>query len=379
QNLVDRSNEQDPTGLEVRVLTGPLQGASRKLPDMSPVSFGFGLRNEVVLRTPDWKSTKIKLHRQAAGSKVDILTGKIEAMGQCLEAPGSVHLPDYVPLRVGDTQIAIGTSDPLGWQRCEAFAQESLSLANGDMEDSAAHTKPERGNAHRSPSRKRLVVGLTLLGILALGLIIWSIISLRPSDGVDPFDTAAAILSDAEYSQLQLATSVEGTPQISGFLETDADFARLSNALETAGIDTKLMIQTGDALANRTSELASELGLDVSVQGLGGQDFKVSGVMTVEQAETLGKILASDLGDLANIEIAIDAFPEPDPLPHSSRSGDRIVSITRFGDGRGVIVTDDGRHIYRGGILPNGFRVSGFMPDGLHLERDGYKMIQDYQ
>jgi type III secretion protein D len=370
---------------ELRVLTGPQTGASIALSAGATIDVGSLSASgcQVVLRDPRVAEQRLRLHVRAFDVRIDVLVGTVDMAGQVLVAPCSIDWPHFMPVRVGDTVMAVGDADSPRWDQVLAVA-EAAPRADLPVPEAHAERPPAPASAPAVPvvARARrtieswLAIGGATVAVIALGLM--AFVSIATPAGPGPITAALRLerlLLAPEFRGLRSERTRDEGLRITGTVRTLGDRARLDRSLAEARIEAGVSVQVGEQIALAVRDV-----------------FRMNGVMaeaTVPATlEDVGRVrvttASADLPHLARIEAVVrqdvqglqallveNTVPAATPVATvvPDDPGKRIASIVP-GD-VAYVVTVDGTRYFPGALLPSGHRITSIAEAEVLLEKDG--------
>jgi type III secretion protein D len=381
---------------ELRVLAGPQEGASLSLKSGSSVDVGSLTAGgcQVVLRDPRVSEQRVRLHVRPNDIRLEVLAGAVELSGRRFIAPCSFDWPCFLPVRIGDTLLAVGQpGDDAGWAQAL-----NLALAPAaDLPDTAAHdaqaafpatsadASPEAsGQTEPRPGARRraetwLAIGGGVIAVAAFGLLAFVAVATPAKVGVEPLPQKAARVLKAvpEFGKLR----VEADPDqqhllfIRGDLLTLADRARLDRSLADASIDASVEVRVGEQVAAAVRDVYRMNG--IVAETAGPTNLAGVGLVKVSTRELdlarLQSIEATARRDVPGLmllesENTPPVVPPP-PTPVVDDPGKRVASIVP--GATPYVVTADGTRYFIGALLPSGHRLASIEDQQVMLDKDG--------
>ena len=366
--------------LVLKVLSGRLDGAVAELAPDGAIYIGYDLRNDVVVREPAARGTRLRLRIEHDIAELEVLEGDAVLLGQRLVPPHRAVLPAFTPVTIGDSAIAFGAEDDPQWARCEKLVR-AQPAPDGDAE---ADDEPDpwtgwRGwltalSAHGPAGNGNgtwVVTTLAILGCLAL----WAGgFGARDSGPVPTsIEAVQGALADAEFNGLSVAAVADGQLAVRGFLDTDGDKARLEQTLMDRGLAASIEVYTGDGLAKAVADLFRLQGSPALTRHLEGGVVEATGLAADEATVArLTELAEADVPGLAGLVVRPLAAPaEPDPVTGQAPAdpGKRVATVV--GHPNGYLVTDDGARYFPGAVLPSGHRIVAIDRREVVVEKDG--------
>lgn len=368
------------TAVELRVLTGPQAGAAVALTPGATIDVGSLQASgcQVVLRDPRVAEQRLRLHVRFADVRIEVLVGDVDMAGQVLSGPCSVDWPHFLPVRIGDTVIAVGAADSARWSQvlavAEAAPRAGLSLDPSPAAPNPAVTAP--APAPRRSLESWLAVGGAALAAGALGLMAFVSLATPPRA---PAATAAQrlerLLAAPDFRGLSAARSTDGRLRVSGSLLRLGDRTRLDRELADAGLDATVDVSVGEQIAHavrdvyRMNGVPTEAAVPTTLADVG----RVAVQTRSADAERLSRIEATVRQDVPGLRVleVENTVPPSEPVATAvvDDPGKRIASIVP-GDAA-YVVTVDGTRYFTGALLPSGHRIASIDETEVHLEKDG--------
>lgn len=353
----------------LRILSGPLKSAEKRLADDQAFTLGYALRNNIVLRDPSVKGTRVRISLENGLAEVEIVTGTLRLFGQGFEAPAKIILPAFTPARIGNCSFAVGGAEETRWQECEALLSHSLMAVPAPAEPA-----PARIPGRRFPA----IPGLGKRHALAAGaafasfFVVIAATGLQKDVQIDRFESLHTALSDEAYANLQVTTLSDGRFRISGFLQEDRELADLEQRLMNASVPAHLDIETGDQLAAKVEDIFRSNGVTAKIEHVEDGKIIATGIVaTSEKIEDIREHVRKDVPSSGELAIRYSLPPEAEdpasPVRHDP--GKRIVSVV--GGKHGYVLTDDGSSYFVGGVLPTGHRITQIDGTDVLVERNG--------
>lgn len=376
---------------ELRVLSGPQAGAVMPLSAGAAIDVG-SLSAEgchLALRDPRVGEQRLRLHVQDQRVHIELLAGAVDMAGQMLEAPCAMDWPAFIPLRMGDTIMAVGTpgSDRWGEVLAAADAAPDASRHAADPTSSPADTASSTSleaaadlPAASSRSRRVPEAWLAMVGgfvtVAAAGLLMFS--SILTSAEANPhteLQRLQALLRAPAYQGLHIVPGHQPPFQIRGAVLTLADRARLDRALAQANVAADIDVLVGEQITEAVRDVYRMNG--VVAQASPPASLDQVGSVRLSTATTdlarLAQIEATARRDVKGLKSLHTENTPParaaDASPVPNDPGKRIASIVP-GE-TAYIVTVDGTRYFVGAMLPSGYRLDAIHDSSVLLERDG--------
>lgn len=374
----------DAPSHELRVLAGPQAGAGIALTPGATIDVGSlsATGCQVVLRDPQVADQRLRLHVRALDVRIDVLVGSVDMAGQRLDAPCSLDWPHFLPLRVGDTVMAVGDAASPRWAQVLAVA-EAAPLAGLPMPVSAPATStpaPATAPATRAPRRRRLETWLGLgggaLAVGALGLMAFvSLVTPKPTGVETEAQRLERLLLAPEFSGLRVGRGADGRARVSGAVLTLGDRARLDRGLAEARIEAGVDVQVGEQIANAVRDVFRMNGVmanappPASLSDVGSVQVRTTS-SDLPRVERIEAVVRQDVPGLKKLFVE-NTVPtvEPESTVIPDDPGKRVASIVP-GESA-YVVTVDGTRYFVGALLPSGHRLASITETDVLLEKDG--------
>jgi type III secretion protein D len=382
--------------LEFRVLEGEQSGARTIVDAARPFVVSSSLSSDVVLRGagPGEFELALRLRGDRTRLRIWVRRGEVVADGRLYRSGAQFDAVLYTPLRVGRCLIALGRPGNPAWSDLpvldQAVAPDERLAAERPTErpaeqpaEGAAPALPPpppgalggRGNA--APPRTRwprrlIVAGATLAGVSGAALVFAYAVSPAvpaPEQGVLRLQAA---LREAGLDRLSVRLDDGGRGVlVSGYLDSQAQRARLDQLLSREPWPSRVSVWTNDALAMAVKDVFRVHG--VAAQGEVNGPGVVAVRTRVADLEALRRIhdaarrdvpglIALQLENQAPAGTGPAARPLDDP-------GKRIASIVP--GPTPYVVTADGTRYFTGALLPTGHRVLEIREREVRLEING--------
>jgi type III secretion protein D len=368
--------------LELFILEGEQAGARAPLQLGSNVDISSKLDSDIVLRDPLVAGQQIRLSVSAESTKLEVLAGDVELMGQRIGAGESIELPPCMPLKIGDTTLAYGEANDPRW--VDALRPDSdVAGDNLNNETVQRHmyadsptTRPEHSPSPSAVHRNLttwVVVGC--LGLLGLVIGVGALNSASTPASLHQQSRVpeiTAVLRNAGFSTLQIEESETGRFTIHGYLATQEQRVQLENLLTEWGIPAQIPVQVGEqlALAVRDVYRLNGIAAEVRPQGPG-----IVQVLTTEadleqlrRVETIARRDVAGLLDMLIENRAPDARPVT-TVPTDNNPGKRVASVVPGNPA--YLVTTDGARYFVGAMLPTGHKISAISAQQVLLDWGG--------
>lgn len=372
--------------LELRVLAGPQSGARIALTTGGQVDVGSldAAGCQVVLRDPQVVEQRIRLQVRGDDAVLDVLSGRVLMGSHWLTAPASVPWACYLPVRLGDTVLAIGRPDGAGWADAQALALAPplpLDAATDTSSDApAARPAPAAGDlaapARRRPLETWLAVCGGALTLVATGLLAFVSIATPAHVGLEsPAQRLQRLLQVPEFSALRVVTTEGERLRVQGDLLTHADRRRLDAQLAGASLNPVVDVRIGEQLAASVKEVFRMNGVvaetspsaDLSQVGVVRVATRVADGAMLQHAQAVAR---RDVPGLSDLQVA-NSPPATAPAPVNmvDDPGKRVASIVP-GE-TPYVVTADGTRYFTGAMLPSGHRLASIGEQEVLLDKDG--------
>ncbi len=344
----------------------------------------------MVLRDPQISEQRVRLHIKATDVRIEVLAGTVDMAGQRLIAPCILIWPCFVPIKMGDTVLAVGDATGDHTPRW----QEALNLALMPPSHMSAHSLPDLSRATEAEPQAEpqtehqavatnwrrpevlLAAGGGFLALMAVGLL--AFVSMTAPAQEPPETTeqrVTKVLQVPEFRGLRFEPETNERVAIRGDLLSSADRARLDRQLADAEIDASVQVRVGEEI-------------DTAVRDV----YRMNGVV----AKTLNPLTLSDVGTvrvqthegdekkLAQIEVvvrrdvtgltALQVENTPPQVVSESPQivddpGKRVASIVT--GATPYVVTVDGTRYFVGALLPSGHRLASISEEQVMLDKNG--------
>ena len=377
---------------ELRVLAGPQAGASLPLKPGASVDVGSLTAGgcQVVLRDPQVSEQRVRLHVRQMDVRIEVLAGSIDMAGQRLTAPYTLDWPCFLPVRIGDTVLAVGTPDnesrwaealnqalnPPAEEPVQAPVQHA-DVAGASADDESAEPAPAEAEA---PPRRRpetwLAVGGGLLTVAAFGLLAFVSIATPAKVSVEsPVQRASHALAAPEFRSLRVEADADERLHVRGDLLTLADRARLDRDLNEASIEASIEVRVGEQVASAVREIyrmngvVAETVAPTSIADVGQVQVKTS-ELDVPKLQHIEAAVRRDVQGLSTLQAQnTPPIVTPEPTPVVDDPGKRVASIVP--GATPYVVTVDGTRYFVGALLPSGHRLASITDQQVMLDKDG--------
>ncbi len=382
---------------ELRVLAGPQAGASISLTLGATIDVGSLAASgcQVVLRDPQVAEQRLRLRVRASDVRIEVLVGTVDMAGQKLVAPCSIDWPHFLPLRVGETVMAVGDAASPRWDGVLAVAEAAPlagTVAPAAVEEPAAppvapapaaQGAPVRAPAPAPapvPRRGRLAawvaIGGGTLAVAALGLMAFMSLARPKPVGVESEgQRLERLLLAPEFSGLRVSRSGDDQPRVHGQVLTLGDRARLDRGLAEEHIEARVDVQVGEQIANavrdvfRMNGVTAETVPPASLSDVGNVRVRTASA-DLPRLQRIEAAARQDVPGLKLLEVENTppaVVPPPTPVPDDP--GKRVASIVP--GPVAYVVTVDGTHYFVGALLPSGHRLASITDTEVMLEKDG--------
>jgi type III secretion protein D len=368
---------------ELRVLAGPQTGAGLALTPGATIDVGSlsATGCQVVLRDPQVAEQRLRLHVRQTDVHIELLVGTVDMAGQLLAAPCTMDWPHFVPVRVGDTVMAVGEASSPRWEHVLSMAAALPWEQATTTPRPAAPRAPMPAQAKGRPAGRRhpeawLALGGGMLAVVAFGLLAFVSVATPARMGLETeAQRLERVLLAPEFKGLRAERGSDSRLQIHGALLTLRDRARLDRHLADARIDAGIHVLVGEQIAHavrdvyRMHGVVAEATLPATLAEVGRVDVHTASLDTAR----LGHIAAAvrqDVPGLKDLQVKNTppaVAPEPTVVPDDP--GKRVASIVP-GD-NAYVVTVDGTRYFAGALLPSGHRLGSITESEVMLEKDG--------
>lgn len=360
--------------LELRVLDGEQQGARCSISPDAPTVISGDWGGDVVLRGKDLAERRISVTPHGAGVRVSVLHGDAQLGERRLQAGDAVDVPLYVPLRLGDTAIALGHAGDEPW----------AALASGsDTPDRGAtpgtSTEPPAARHDAAPLltlaqrwSRRLVAGGGAVAAVSAAMLAFAYTATPAEPSTAQLARRAeAVLHAAGFPRLAVQAQPNGEIAVTGYLETNEQRTRIEQLLAAQSLPTRLSVWVNEQVASAVVDVYRVNGVTARAETTGPGAVRISTQENdMPRLEQIRAIARRDVPGLAVIE-AHNAPPPaaPDQPPVVDDPGKRVASIVP-GD-PSYVVTADGTRYFEGALLPTGHRIAHIAQREVLLERAG--------
>ena len=376
---------------ELRVLAGPQAGASIALTPGATIDVGSLSASgcQVVLRDPRVAEQRLRLHVRPSDVRIEVLVGMVDMAGQQLVAPCVLDWPHFLPLRVGDTVMAVGEAVSPRWENVLAVA-EAAPLAGTKapvppaepaeravLPPPAARTAPTpSAEPRRKGPEMWLAVGGGALAAAALGMMAFvGVISPKPGRVESESQRLERLLLAPEFSGLRVEAGADNHPRVHGTVLTLGDRARLDRSLVQEHIEARVDVQVGEQIANavrdvfRMNGVVAEAALPATLNDVGNVRVHTSST-DLPRLQRIESTVRQDVPGLKQLQVENTpppAVPEPTVIPNDP--GKRVASIVPGANA--YVVTVDGTRYFVGALLPSGHRLASITDTEVMLKKDG--------
>ena len=366
----------------LRVLDGRLAGAEHKLIAGTTIRIGHGLDNDIVLRGKDTVGKLVEINIRADDIKATVLLGEVVLLGNNLRQGESVILPPYVPLRIGEYHIAIGTGNAERWDEASAIALRTTSeVINEPSDDIVPVHRPKLMDQSRSrwtsftsylPKWVKGPGFLLIAGFaLALALVVEPLRQIVDSElnGIDDAQTAIAA---AGFANVKVAAEPTGGKMlITGIVLDEAELERLRTLINRRFSGAVVDVETTQSLARAANDLLAGQSIDADAKAAGvGKIRIISEYLPIDRQKELEALLKKDLPKLLAVHFTLSGARGPDDLKYFFNS--EKYGLATYVDGEpGHIVTSDGSFWFEGSTLPTGHKLLHARSGRLSFERAG--------
>jgi type III secretion protein D len=411
--MPDESRTPAPRGaadarIVLAVVAGPRAGSRVVLEPGRRVSIGYELDNEVVIRHRSIDGLRASLMLREEGIRLQVERGQADLLGVVVGEGQSVELPRLVPFSLGDAMLAVGPARGRGWTECRRLAsrlaERRQSSAQAVLPLSRHAVSPDGDQAHgtllAAPGERVLAAGLSarwarqripaarwassrwpvpiVLGaslVAALSVVVLSSVSQAFGVGSasGAMDRLRSDLASQGHVTLVVESGAGDTPVVRGFVQTDAERARVADLVSRSGSKAFVDVTTGEQLVRQVSDVFRVNGLSAEVRHIGrGVVEATLREVDPDRVRRTEAAVRRDVPGLAGLKVqSTAATPRPvarGPLVPDD-PGKRVVSVS-YGP-RGHVVTADGARYFVGAILPTGHRIVRIDQGEVELQRDG--------
>lgn len=356
--------------LELRVLAGRAAGARAALA-AAEVSVGHALDSDIVVRDAAARGVFLKLRPQGDSAELQVLSGEVEFLGHVLTAPSRAILPAYVPLRLGETSVALGRSESPRW----AEAERLLASGAPDAAPPTAAAPPALwrellGLAKKTPVVPALAAvaivagsGAVMLGTQAAATLV---------DRSPGAHEAGRIFHQAGYRTLKVEQGADGRLVVRGLVARAADRSRLEALIRARNLKATLDVKSGEDLAMGVSEVMRANGVqaDVRPAGLGVVSVALKGG-DAARVEDARRIALRDVGGLKRVLFTGGAGLGGTILSEDPRAATAKRVLAVVGGEGGYVETADGSKYFPGAVLPSGHTIVAIADRDVTVQRDG--------
>ena len=369
---------------ELRVVSGPQQGAVLPLLPGRSYRVGTGLGADIVLRV-------------AAGCASGSATISLGTEGLLLQALAGEVVADGEPLAVGESRLLRGSTP---WQLAgTSLALASSPAASDDASDDAPHTAPNAdaaspraagshaaGAAMAQPAQVAAAVPARLRGwvrrlvtggaaVVAASLSLWALAMAIAPTAPQPqalAQRAQATLHAAGMTAVTVTlANGQGELVVEGYLDTHAQRTRAESLLAAQGLKPRFAVWINENLAQAVQDVYRVQGVSAQVQPLGPGHVRVSTALAnASGLPAVEKIVRRDVQGLNQLETRNAPPPGvPSPVPALDDPGKRLASVVAGPEP--YVATQDGTRYFIGALLPTGHRILAIRDGHVELEREG--------
>jgi type III secretion protein D len=354
--------------LELRVLDGEQQGARCSIAPTSPTVIGGDWSADVVLRGKGLAERCISVTPHAGGVRVSVLHGDAQLGERRLQAGDTADVPLYVPLRLGETAIALGQAGDEPWA--------ALASSSAAPNTSAAPTPTRHDGAPlltlAQRWSRRLVAGGGAVAAVSAAMLAFAYTAAPAEPSTAQLARRAeAALHAAGFPRLAVQAQPNGEIAVTGYLETNAQRTRIEQLLAAQALPTRLSVWVNEQVASAVVDVYRVNGVTARAEPTGPGAVRVSTQENdLARLEQIRAIARRDVPGLAVIDTHNAAPPAaPDHPPVVDDPGKRVASIVP-GD-PSYVVTADGTRYFEGALLPTGHRIAHIAEREVLLERAG--------
>ncbi|KHL25222.1 hypothetical protein PK98_00125 [Croceibacterium mercuriale] len=378
--LLTREDRPPAMAAQLRIFGGRLDGVDYPLEEGGSIRLGHALDNDIVVRGNATRGCRIALHAGPGRMSVELLAGEARLLGQALEIGRQVPLPHFVPLGIGEYNLAIGAPGDPRWAEAE-----SLSRHLGEPGDAMAPVRQAGLPASAAQMRRRAVSvtnhlprwtrrpavlfggALLLLGVLALSPVRdWATRDLQGAE------SARRALVAGGFAGVTVAEGADGDRLV--FAGTVQDEDRLAELRELVVADfpgAQVDVDTTAALARGATDILAAEGVDAEARpaGLGVIEVQ-SEYLPADRQRELQARLKADLPALQQARFALTGQRGGQDLAYYFSSA--TYGLATFVDGEpGHLVTADGSFWFEGAMLPTGHEIVSARNGRVTLKRNG--------
>jgi len=355
----------------LRVLTGPIAGASKTLPASGRILVGHEFWHDIVLRDPSTRGTAVEIALEGeSAARMTVLEGEAHVLGAGIAAGASALLPPFVPVRIGQVAFAWGEAEHARWQEAEVLAASAAAdPVPMSGQEAALETLNSRWQAGPGRAWRRIRVPILATGVaaaLALLLVPPAVNAIQY--GIGEEYKARRVLDTAGYKRLQVDKR-DGKVEVSGTVATDADRLRIQRLLEEAEVDAALSVQTGAELARAVADVARLNGVQAEARPQpDGGVLLATAPIDDRTRDRLAQVIRRDVPGLKTLR-----FGEELAVPQTVSEATKRVSSVVTGDPP-YILTEDGARYFAGALLPSGYYLVAIEGNQVLLDRRGKRL-----
>ncbi|MBW8829715.1 MAG: hypothetical protein JF606_09850 [Burkholderiales bacterium] len=358
-----------PSDLELRVLDGEQQGARCRVATNASTTVSGEWDSDIVLRGDGLAGRRVTVTPSGNGVTVDVLNGDARVGEQVVRQGERIELPWYTPLHLGDTVVAVGEQDGAWSSSSEERTHVADSVADDASADvQAAHT----GHAHRWS--RRLIVGGGALATVSMAVLAFAYAATPvPPTAAQLASRAEASLQAAGFPRLVVQASPVGEISVTGYLETNAQRARVEEVLASQPFTPRVSVWVNEQVASAVLDVYRVNGITAQAEVTGPGAVLVSTRESdVERLDQIKSVARRDVPGLSVIDARnVPPPPPPENTPVVEDPGKRVASIVP-GD-PSYVVTADGSRYFEGALLPTGHRIASIGEHEVVLEKGGNK------
>ena len=347
-------------GRVLRIVAGLHAGASRGLTEQEMLVVGSGEDCDIVLADTGVAAHHALITLVGGSFTLRALDAPVRIEGKPLHPGDPAEVRPLQRIDLGEAAIAYGGNDEAAW--------DALFPAIAD---------PARKQRARPFLRRLPMIAAAAVLALAAVAVIASLIP-RSNDQVDVQAFLQALIPQYQISQARIGSDVNGTPVLSGTVDSDAARSRIQQQLRDAGVSASLALRTGEDLARDVREVFRMAGVAVGTRYVGENTVQIEG--TVDQAQ-FEKVLASRA--LADVGVKVIPGEELAAASSSEKAGETtataalppvdIVAVVR---GREPYVVDaNGEQYPDGAVIPGHGKLIG-IGSKIYVEGPGGEIKQ---
>lgn len=369
-------------GYELRVLSGPQQGARIPVSMGRPLKVSHQLTGDVMLRSVSGGALDLHLEVHRAGVAVRLAAGVVGVVGgQSLEVGGVTDVPLGSILTVNGVEVHLCALHKEG---VSAEAQGSvgvdaaLASAEATVTDEA---EPAGGEppvpakagwlpgAAASPLLKRSMLGG--LALVATSLSMWAVATVvsPPQTPQAQASKAQALLHSRGWGDTRVEAVAGGHLAVLGVFPSVEDRTRALRVLSGEGLSVEMAANIEASALEAVRELLRVKGVTAQVQEVAPGHIRVDAGVEPKLAERVEVDLRADVVGLKSLEF--NNIP-PKPVtraPTVDDPGKRVVGVM---PGKpSFVVTADGAKYFVGAMLPSGHRIREIEGRSVRMDREG--------